>query len=377
MSLTLTSEDQRRLRNTSRLLLSPLDHADVDRWRSEVNRSVKVLLGADMASFLLPAPGRVALYSEDLSPDRARQYTSRTPRFFGSEMWRRKVRLVVSNEAMLFDDDLTEYRASEYYNDYVAPEHAFDPLSLSIGLEEEPRPDAIAGLLLHHGSLRTPPFGARGLELLRLLVPAFRAGVCAWREHADRRASFARLLDATMDAALLCDRSGRILHRTPALSRLLEGEPAGEEVVCAAALHARGLFALRDASGALEGGVGKAREVATSRARYRLEGCFVPAELCGGTEVVVLTLRCASNSLPARDILRARFGFTRRQADVALLLARGRSNEALARELCISPHTARHHTEQVLLKLGARSRAEVGALLRCAGSDSGRQEPPA
>jgi DNA-binding CsgD family transcriptional regulator len=60
----------------------------------------------------------------------------------------------------------------------------------------------------------------------------------------------------------------------------------------------------------------------------------------------------------------ARFRLTAREAQVAELLALGRSNVAVAKTLGISEHTARHHTESVLAKLGVRSRAEAGALVR-------------
>lgn len=58
------------------------------------------------------------------------------------------------------------------------------------------------------------------------------------------------------------------------------------------------------------------------------------------------------------------FGLTSREIDVARLLARGDSNAAIGRTLGISPHTARRHTESVMLKLGAHARAQVGAILR-------------
>jgi DNA-binding NarL/FixJ family response regulator len=45
---------------------------------------------------------------------------------------------------------------------------------------------------------------------------------------------------------------------------------------------------------------------------------------------------------------------------VALLLALGRSNAAVAAELGTSERTARAHTEKVMLKLDVHSRAEVG-----------------
>lgn len=58
------------------------------------------------------------------------------------------------------------------------------------------------------------------------------------------------------------------------------------------------------------------------------------------------------------------YGLTERESDVARLLAEGRRNWAIATELGISPHTARHHTQRVLAKLGVHSRAEAVARLR-------------
>jgi DNA-binding NarL/FixJ family response regulator len=58
------------------------------------------------------------------------------------------------------------------------------------------------------------------------------------------------------------------------------------------------------------------------------------------------------------------FGLTRREAQVARLLSRGHSNQAIARELEISEHTARHHTQRILAKLEVHSRGEAGAKIR-------------
>jgi DNA-binding CsgD family transcriptional regulator len=58
------------------------------------------------------------------------------------------------------------------------------------------------------------------------------------------------------------------------------------------------------------------------------------------------------------------YRLTPREVEVAGLLAEGCSNSELASRLGISPHTARHHTESVLAKLGVSSRAQAGALLR-------------
>jgi DNA-binding NarL/FixJ family response regulator len=62
--------------------------------------------------------------------------------------------------------------------------------------------------------------------------------------------------------------------------------------------------------------------------------------------------------------LQNRYGFTHREAEVALLLAQGLSNSAIAQELRISGHTARHHTQSILSKLQVHSRAAAGARIR-------------
>ena len=66
----------------------------------------------------------------------------------------------------------------------------------------------------------------------------------------------------------------------------------------------------------------------------------------------------------SHDYLMKKFGLTRREAQVARLLSLGRSNQRIARELRISEHTARHHTQRILAKLAVHSRGEAGAKIR-------------
>jgi DNA-binding NarL/FixJ family response regulator len=66
----------------------------------------------------------------------------------------------------------------------------------------------------------------------------------------------------------------------------------------------------------------------------------------------------------SQRVLKERFRLTRRELEVAQLLAKGRSNQAIARELKISAHTARHHTQRILSKLEVHSRGEAGAKIR-------------
>jgi DNA-binding NarL/FixJ family response regulator len=65
----------------------------------------------------------------------------------------------------------------------------------------------------------------------------------------------------------------------------------------------------------------------------------------------------------AWDELHARYGLTRREAQVARQLATGSTNSEVASALRISVHTVRRHVEHVLGRLRVRRRTEVAAKL--------------
>lgn len=96
---------------------------------------------------------------------------------------------------------------------------------------------------------------------------------------------------------------------------------------------------------------------------YQLRGYLIDTDLPGLGSVFLLVLeRTAPESL-ALERLRVRYALSKQQVRVIKLLAEGKSNEEIGRTLCISPHTARHHTEHILRKLNLHSRAGVAARL--------------
>ncbi len=64
---------------------------------------------------------------------------------------------------------------------------------------------------------------------------------------------------------------------------------------------------------------------------------------------------------PAKDTSRTSMTLTRREREVAGLVARGLSNKEIAQRLVISQRTAESHLEHILTKLGFTNRAEVAA----------------
>jgi DNA-binding CsgD family transcriptional regulator len=61
----------------------------------------------------------------------------------------------------------------------------------------------------------------------------------------------------------------------------------------------------------------------------------------------------------AAQLSLARFCLTRREAQVARLLARRASSREIAEQLDLSPHTVRHHIENIFAKLGIHSRRNI------------------
>lgn len=111
-----------------------------------------------------------------------------------------------------------------------------------------------------------------------------------------------------------------------------------------------------------EGGDLAIREFDTEARMYR--ACAIPLDdVTDRTGGVLVMVERKGFGLPTTPELRASFGLTPREAEVARLLARRRTNREIADELCISPYTARRHTERVLLKLSVDRRTEVEAVL--------------
>jgi non-specific serine/threonine protein kinase len=59
---------------------------------------------------------------------------------------------------------------------------------------------------------------------------------------------------------------------------------------------------------------------------------------------------------------------TRREQEIAVLVARGLTNRQIASKLSISEHTATTHVAKILKKLGLQSRAQIGSWLAEQGS---------
>ena len=106
-----------------------------------------------------------------------------------------------------------------------------------------------------------------------------------------------------------------------------------------------------------------ARHVTVEAGEFRIAGCVLSEPEPSNGSSFLFTVRRLSPIWPSDDDLARRFALTRKECRVAQLLAYGSPNAEIARTLFISPHTARRHTENVLLKLGLSSRARVATVI--------------
>lgn len=105
------------------------------------------------------------------------------------------------------------------------------------------------------------------------------------------------------------------------------------------------------------------RVLHTPKFRYVLRGSFVAMNLFGHGGTLLVGLERLPCEPLSEEALQERWGLTAAEARVARQLVHGASNTRIAAELSISPHTVRHHVEQVLRKLRLSSRAGVGGRL--------------
>jgi HD-GYP domain-containing protein (c-di-GMP phosphodiesterase class II) len=73
-------------------------------------------------------------------------------------------------------------------------------------------------------------------------------------------------------------------------------------------------------------------------------------------DCVRAVLAAAGQRIPGRRVSRAG-GLSEREMEVLRLVARGRSNAEIARELVVSPRTAEHHVQHIYGKIGVSTRA--------------------
>ncbi len=368
MAVILPSAALTQLEAASRALLSPHAAPTAEAWIHEAGALVRDLVGGE--AVVLAAPGS-AIYSTD-APDVAADSVAYVE--------------AITNDGMYFSDPVVNTwhtmrrdagleAFSWDINQRMIERHG-------LGVPQSPiMSDVLMGRRLHEfvGLLKTTPagdamvwvlghrrggfrFGDRTVEVLQALVPSFRAGLAALAQLAGP----ALALDTLSEPVAIYNADGRALHRNAALVSMLRDEPESILVEAALSVLVQDVRALAFPRRLQAPGPPPRaeREIPTARGRYTLRATLVPAgALVTDACLVVTVALAAAPRLPEPDALRERFGMTKREAEVATLIAAGLPNDAIADRLFIAPGTARRHTEGVLAKLGVGSRTAVAARL--------------
>lgn len=196
------------------------------------------------------------------------------------------------------------------------------------------------------------------MELAPAVVPVAQETRAAW----ELGAALVQTVEGLGTAALLLDPNGSPLHLGRALSALLEPDREAGRVIKAAGTLARRLA--RNPRGPMSGpGPCAATHVRTAGSDYVLRGVSHPMKWSWAGTVVLVSVAREDEILPSRATLVARHAFTPREAEIALLLARGASDQEAAERLCISHHTVRKHAEHIFAKLGIHSRKALALRL--------------
>ena len=149
--------------------------------------------------------------------------------------------------------------------------------------------------------------------------------------------------DESRDGIVLCDACGRIIHSNTVAAALLAGT------------HTEDVQRLSLAAMTLG-----------HRQQAQVNGFFVtacPLWLEDAGPIGIVTIRLNSH-LPSEESLRAKFGLSRREAQVAVLLAERRTDAEIATALGISWHTVRSHVERIFVALGCHTRRDAAAKLK-------------
>lgn len=218
-----------------------------------------------------------------------------------------------------------------------------------------------------YGDPARPGGRGRRLGATQLLVARGRPDGTAEGADGEDTQLFLRALDALDQGLAFFDPAGDLLNANRPLAEILEGGD-GERLRAELQNFADSLWRLTRLRGiAGEQTVEElaAQEVPLGQGPLVMKGSYIGLDLFGAGSSVLIALERPPDDPLSPDSLRERFGLTKQECRIAQLLADGSPNAEIAEHLMLSPHTIRRHTENILRKLDARSRAEaVSRILR-------------
>lgn len=370
-SAALSYRDRGRCQNVLASLLSPASHSEIETWTEGLLLSIAELFDC-AGAFLMVPPGllgeELQIIAPGLDPEWLRALrgvaSGGADPLVGDPEHARAMRRLAAARVKVFDPEtaerLTRVRLRSMKRFY--PEVLVD---CGIGYF------ATAAVWLPEGPvllscLSNAPaghrFGDGALDVLSLLIPALESGVYSLRTFRERRTAFCAFLDEMESPALLRSAGGEY-HRNRPLRTMLQISADPERLSGAMDRLAGEVLRLhepvRKSAPELRLDTGT-RTIDADGHRLHLHGTWLPPGTAGPDPTALIIAEDRGACVPDVRTLSGLYGLTPRQAEVAQLLARGASNNEIADRLGISPHTARHHAQTVLEKVGTHSRKAVG-----------------
>jgi DNA-binding CsgD family transcriptional regulator len=335
---TIDNLDVKPLKALSQLLRSPLILPEIGEWRKRVLEDFCYVLQADHTTLMMPVPGLMPIESRGVDQSATDAYLSH---FMAIDHGRHRARalgLPVTTQRMLYGEGLER---TELFNDFFIPYDLVGGVALTI------HSAAGEAAWIGVGGAAVRRQDQRAVGIMNMLVSDFEAGVQIAQHFGAVRSDLLTLCDSLPSKLAICDARGSILHVNEALQALMNG--MDENIIRDAVRQA----VVSLVSGQASDG-DRAKDLRTTASWVG------PRDLGAGGLVVVLVEGRDLDALAARRLVQDR-GLTARETDVALLIASGKSNKAIAAALRLSSHTVKRHTERVLNKLGVKRRAAVAA----------------
>lgn len=369
MDLVLDQRDRRALSDVLALLTSPLTTSSAEEWKGQVLEAIQPLFDSDGGAFVLPHEGEPPVTLRNRPMQYLDEYLEHQHLDLGGDYYAVGGGVMCTAAANAFHG--YDFVDSELYDLLYAKYQIRESVSAVLDVTDHPivvdssrvfapRGVPVEGMLVQYTDRPgNPRFGAEGMELMRFLRPVLRSAAQSWKDLANRRESLTVIVDDSAEPMAVYASSGKLVHRNRAMSQLLRSgvaqgnlEPVSRELAIEV-----GDVARLDAESIARAG-SFSREIPVGSDLYRLTATRVDAIVGMPGAVLIRAQRTSHRSLDIRR-LRRRFTLTEREAEVAVLLARGKSNRSIAKLLRISEHTTRRHTERVLAKLRIQSRSQV------------------
>jgi DNA-binding CsgD family transcriptional regulator len=348
-----TTTDERRLGELADACARPTTGLELF---EDVSRRLREVVPFDGAAWFATDPATVLATSpvriENVETGHCEAYWERECRVEDSILFRDVARSPLGI-ATLYDATDGQPARSARYREFLSPQGYGDELRAAFRVG-----DSTWGVMDLYRDKKRSAFSATDLEHVRRIVPAVGA---ALRGMATQ--SSAATLASEGPGTALFEPGGTVLSLDAQAERLFVEVAGADWASCP--LPMTPIFAVvARASAVLEG-----RDRGPASARLRLASgrwlsvhasCLRGAD--GGPGPTALTIEPAKSAQLAPIIVEA-YGLTAREQEITRAVARGLSNQEIAAQRFLSPHTVRDHLKAVFAKVGVASRGELVAKL--------------